>query len=386
MSSQQSSSGAGRQSILQGVYEENLRTKQGKPSPHRAAAQDEAQGEVRRSRLLRWGAAGVLLAFVAATGAAYTTGGTSMLRARLFPSTAGATASAETGAPRLSSRAVSGAGLDRPSLHALPSTLPPRSEPQAGEVSSEPAPSVAGLFGLGVKTVVIDPGHGGKKDGAVGPGGAKEKNVALDVALRLRRRLRARYDYRILLTRTGDRHLSLRERVQFANRREADLFLSIHVNALPDTSVTSVETYYYGQQASEQELRLAERENQSSGYSVAEFNQLLDDVGRRLRREESKRLAGSIQKSLYRNMKEYTPSVRDWGVRTAPFVVLLGVEAPSILAEIGVISNPAEEKKLRRSSYREALARYLEAGVARYLGDAPSADTTALASRPAPGR
>jgi len=234
--------------------------------------------------------------------------------------------------------------------------------------------------------VVIDPGHGGKKDGAVGPGGAKEKNVALDVALRLRRRLRARYDYRILLTRTGDRHLSLRERVQFANRREADLFLSIHVNALPDTSVTSVETYYYGQQASEQELRLAERENQSSGYSVAEFNQLLDDVGRRLRREESKRLAGSIQKSLYRNMKEYTPSVRDWGVRTAPFVVLLGVEAPSILAEIGVISNPAEEKKLRRSSYREALARFLEAGVARYLGDAPPADTTALASRPAPGR
>ena len=81
-----------------------------------------------------------------------------------------------------------------------------------------------------------------------------------------------------------------------------------------------------------------------------------------------------------------TPSVRDWGVRTAPFVVLLGVEAPSILAEIGVISNPAEEKKLRRSSYREALARFLEAGVARYLGDAPPADTTALASRPAPGR
>ena len=357
-----------RESILQGVYEENLRTKHNEPTPRHQEPEPE---EARHGRGMRWGAVFTLVMFVLVTGAAYVTGGPSLLRQQLFP-------------PVQSPQSVSPPVDDSLRGRSLPFASNTRSETPVLPLRGGGQRSVAGLFGLGVKTIVIDPGHGGKKDGAVGPGGTREKHVALDVAKRLRSRLEAHYGYRILMTRTSDRHLSLRDRVRFANRHQADLFLSIHVNSLPDSSVTSVETYYYGREASEKARRLAERENRASGYSVAEFNELLDEVGQRLRLEESRRLAASIQKSLYRNIKGHNPEVRDWGVRTAPFVVLLGVEAPSILAEIGVISNPAEEQKLRRPAYREQLARYLEEGVARYLGQAlPAAaaqtDTTRAA-------
>ena len=371
MNSQRSGPGQSsrkRESILQGVYEENLRTQQGEPAPR---PQQQASGEERASdRLRRWGAALVLGLFVLATGAAYATGGVSVLRRHLLPL-------AQASEAQSSPAPVADSLRGRAAPFATETSGEERALPLAGGKGSSQAHSLAGLFGLEVKTVVIDPGHGGKKEGAVGPGGTKEKHVALDVSLRLRRRLQARYGYRILMTRTGDEHLSLRERVRFANRHQADLFVSVHVNSLPDEDVTSVETYYYGREASEEVRRLARRENQASGYSVAEFNRLLKDVGRRMRRQESQRLAGSIQKSLYRNIKGLNPDVRNWGVRTAPFVVLLGVEAPSVLAEIGVISNPAEERKLRRPAYRARLARFLEEGVARYLGTAAAPPVTA---------
>jgi N-acetylmuramoyl-L-alanine amidase len=369
--------------MLEGVYEENLRTQQGEPAPRR---QDDEDAAPARSRLMRWGAALVLAGFVLASGAAYVSGGPSFLRRHLFPpAQATAQIAGRSPAPPVAdSLRGRGAPFASDSAAHAPSQAPSHALPHTG---TETAPSVAGLFGLEVKTVVLDPGHGGKKDGAVGPDGTKEKHVALDVSRRLRRRLRVRYGYRILMTRTGDTHQSLRDRARFANGRRADLFVSIHVNSLPDEDVTSIETYYYGSQASAEVRRLAERENRASGYSVAEFNRLLNEMGRRMRRQESERLAASIQKSLYRNIKGRNPDVRDWGVRTAPFVVLLGVEAPSVLAEIGVISNPAEEAKLRRPAYREDLARFLEEGVARYLGDAPppaSGDTTDTAGAPPP--
>jgi N-acetylmuramoyl-L-alanine amidase len=353
-------SGQKRASILQGVYEENVRTRRGEPSPHRrAAGEDDVPAHSWPQRVT----AAALAALLVVVGAAWATGDAARAWNRLFPPPVRASGSGA--APVADS--VQGRGAPfRPAAgrSGTPSALPLAQ----GDGNAR---SVAGLFGLEVQTIVIDPGHGGKKEGAVGPGGTKEKHVALDVARRLAQRLRARPGgYRVLLTRTGDRHRSLRERVQFANSHQTDLFVSLHVNALPDTNVRSVETYYYGRQASEEERRLARRENQSSGYSVAAFNQLLEETGRRLRRQESKRLAGSIQKSLFRNMKARTPDLRDWGVRTAPFVVLLGVEAPSVLAEIGVLSNPDEEQQLRRPAYRASLARFLERGVARYLGTA----------------
>ena len=366
-----------RASILEGVYEENVRTRRGEPAPRRrASGEDDGPARSWPRRV----AAAALAALLVAAGAVWATGDAARAWKRLFPP-ARASGPAAAAAPVADS--VQGRGAPfQPAMRSAASALP-RAQ------SNDDAHSVAGLFGLEVKTIVIDPGHGGTKDGAVGPGGTKEKHVALDVARRLARRLRARPGgYRVLMTRTGDRHLSLRERVGYANQHRADLFVSIHVNALPDTSMRSVETYYYGQETSEEERRLARRENQSSGYSVAAFNRLLKETGRRLRRQESERLAGSIQKSLFRNIKAQTPDVRDWGVRTAPFVVLLGVEAPSVLAEIGVLSNPAEEQKLRRPAYRAALAGFLEEGIARYLGTAsapgtaPAPGTEALAGAP----
>ena len=232
--------------------------------------------------------------------------------------------------------------------------------------SSGADPTVAQLYGLGLKTIVLDPGHGGRDPGAVGRQGVMEKDVTLDVARRLKARLE-RYGYRILLTRADDTKLTLRERIQFANEHEADLFLSIHVNALPVDSIAPIETYYYGPGSDSRARRLAEQENRNSGYSVAEFNELTQQLGLELKIQESKEVADSIQKGLYRNMKRINEAVSDWGAKSGDFMVLLGVEAPSVLAEIASISNPAVEAELNTAEHRERLAMFLEEGVVGYL-------------------
>jgi N-acetylmuramoyl-L-alanine amidase len=226
---------------------------------------------------------------------------------------------------------------------------------------------LAALFDLRVKTIVIDPGHGGRDPGAVGPNGLTEAEVTLDVAMRLKRRLEQTHNYRILLTRTADSFVSLRDRVDYANAHDADLFISIHVNDLPVEDVTSIETYYFGTEADGRTLRRAERENQHADYSVAEFNSMLRELGRTMKAQESKDVAVSIQRALYRNIREVNRDVSDWGVKSAPFMVLLGVDAPAVLAEIAVLSNRAEEQKLGSPEYREMLAAFLEEGIAQYL-------------------
>ena len=259
--------------------------------------------------------------------------------------------------------------------------------PAASAGSLGVAPGLAGvdvplarLFGLSVRTIVIDPGHGGDETGAVGPGGTMEKTVTLDVARRLRRRLEG-HGYRVLMTREGDEDVSLQDRVAFANTHAADLFISVHINALPVERVRSVETYYFGQPADGPSLRIAERENRYADLTVSAFNDLMENTRSTLRLQESKELATSIQKNLYRNIRKINRDVSDWGVKTAPFVVLLGVEAPSVLAEIAVITNRAEEAQLGRSAHRENLAMFLEQGIADYL-NARSGAHEALASEP----
>ncbi len=226
---------------------------------------------------------------------------------------------------------------------------------------------IASLFDLSVKTIVIDAGHGGRDPGAVGNDGLTEAEITLDVARLLKQRLEQSHNYRILLTRTDDSFMSLRERVRFANNYDADLFISLHVNYLPVEPVTSIETYYFGTETDSHTLRLAERENQNSGFNVAEFNEMLQNVGRTMKAQESEEVARSIQRSLYRNISQINQQVSDWGVKSAPFVVLLGVEAPAVLAEIAVLSNRAEEAKLAQPEYREMLAGFLEEGITQYL-------------------
>jgi N-acetylmuramoyl-L-alanine amidase len=229
--------------------------------------------------------------------------------------------------------------------------------------------SLAALFGLGVRTIVIDAGHGGRDPGAIGPAGLQEKEVTLDVATRLYHRLRAHSALRVLMTRTGDQSLSLKERVAFANARGADLFLSIHVNALPVEQPTVVETYYFGPQSDPAALRVAQVENRGSEYVMAEFREIIEKLDDSFKHQESRRLAKAIQGSLYRNIRHYhNAALVSWGIKSAPFIVLLGADMPSVLTEVTTLSNRREERRLKTESYRRQIASYLEQGLVEYLG------------------
>ncbi len=223
------------------------------------------------------------------------------------------------------------------------------------------------LFGLGIHTVVIDPGHGGRDPGAVGALGTREKDITLDVARRLKQRLGRNEGLRIYLTRDTDQTVSLSDRVKYANAIGADLFIAIHVNALPRKDLNIIETYSFGPTADEVTLQLAQRENAASMYSSGDFRKLIQKIGDTMKQQESIALATAIQRSLFSNIRKYDKDVHNWGVKVAPFVVLLNVEAPAVLSEISCISNKIEEEKLKTTDYREKIASFIEKGVIGYL-------------------
>ncbi len=224
------------------------------------------------------------------------------------------------------------------------------------------------LFGLGVRTIVIDPGHGGKDPGAIGEGGTKEKEITLDVAKRLKTLLEKQSPFTIHLTRNSDSYVSLSQRVNFTNQVGADLFISIHVNAIPEPTINTIETYYFGPPTDEKTLALAEKENAASMYSAGDFKHLIQKIGNTMKHQESIALATHIQRRLFANIRKYDRDVHNWGVKVAPFMVLLDVEAPAVLTEISCISEPEEEKKLNTAEYRESIASFIEKGIIAYLG------------------
>jgi N-acetylmuramoyl-L-alanine amidase len=228
---------------------------------------------------------------------------------------------------------------------------------------------MAELFNLKVQTIVIDPGHGGIDPGATGQRGLEEKDVTLDIARRLRDKLTLSGDYRVLLTREQDRKVFLKERVAFAKTNHADLFISIHINSLPagSESVNYLETYYFGPHTDQRSLDLAEKENRDSDYVMGDFREVIARIGDTLKTEESKELASSIHTHLFNDLKRINHGLIDAGSKTAPFMVLLGVEVPSVLVEISCISNRAEETRLSRPEYRDSVADFLEAGIVEYL-------------------
>jgi len=226
---------------------------------------------------------------------------------------------------------------------------------------------MADLFGLKVQTIVIDPGHGGIDPGATGPQGLKEKDVALDIARRLRDKLASLGKYHVLLTREDDRKVYLKERVAFARENHADLFVSIHLNSVPARSVDYVETYYFGPYTDQRSLDLAKTENSDSDYVMGDFRKVIAKIGDTMKTEESKALAISIHKHLYASLKRLNAGLVDAGSKTAPFVVLLGVDVPSVLVEVSCISNMAEESRLARPGYRDRVAGFLETGIVEYL-------------------
>ncbi len=220
-------------------------------------------------------------------------------------------------------------------------------------------------FPLGVKKIVLDPGHGGHDVGAGTSPGLWEKDLTLDVARRLRALLReASFD--VAMTRDADESVSLRQRAAFANAERADLFVSIHVNSVPTRDCHAVETYYLGQATDARGERLAGAENRESGYSLADFRRLLEGVYTHVRQTESRKLAELTQRELVKLLEPANPAVRDLGVKSAPFLVLVATESPGILAEVSCLASDDEARLLGDGTYRQKIARGLLQGIHAY--------------------
>jgi N-acetylmuramoyl-L-alanine amidase len=223
------------------------------------------------------------------------------------------------------------------------------------------------VFGLGIKTIMIDPGHGGADSGTIGRSGTKEKDITLDIARRLKERLEKTGRYTVLMTRDRDVTLPLNRRVEIAKAAKADMFVSIHLNYLPTRPINIIETYYFGPSSDAKVLKLAEQENAGSRYGLSEFRELIDKIGETVKLQESRDLATLIQKNLFSNIRRENGIAYDFGVKRAPFVVLLGADVPAVLAEVSCLSNSAEEIRMNSESHRENIAHYLEAGILDYL-------------------
>jgi N-acetylmuramoyl-L-alanine amidase len=238
-------------------------------------------------------------------------------------------------------------------------------EPEAisTNVSIERVTSAA--FPLAVRRVVLDAGHGGSDPGAT-TSNVTEKMITLDIGRRLRARLEAD-GFEVVVTRSDDRTIALRERARLANDADGDVFVSIHVNTIvKHTASRGVETYYLGPTNDPSLTQLAAAENRVSGYSLGDMRKLLDGVYADARRDESHQLAAAVQQQLYANLRASDPGLENWGVKRAPFIVLVATDMPAVLAEVGCLSNDKEAAMLARAEYRQKIAEALFHGIRAY--------------------
>ena len=228
--------------------------------------------------------------------------------------------------------------------------------------------SMIRVLGLKVGRIVIDPGHGGHDVGTTGPEGLREKDLVLDVSKRLGELIEARMGSEVIFTRSDDTFVPLGRRTGIANDAKADLFLSIHANSSTLRTAAGVETYYLNFTTSKSALEVAARENAGSQQTIFELQDLLEKIALKDKVEESREFASRIQSSLFSVSAKNDSHARDRGVKKAPFVVLIGASMPSVLAEIGFISNAHDEDIMRRPEYRQRLAEALYKGLASYAG------------------
>ncbi len=236
----------------------------------------------------------------------------------------------------------------------------------------EARPTAAGdrslirALGLKIGKIVIDPGHGGHDVGTIGPNGLLEKDVVLDVAKRLGRLLETRLGAEVVYTRQDDTFIPLETRTAIANRERADLFISIHANSSHDPDARGVETYYLNFTSSPDALDVAARENAVSEQSIHQLQDLVKKIALKEKIEESREFAGDVQESLYGGLSLNNTGIHNRGVKKAPFIVLIGANMPSILAEISFVSNPTDERKMETSEHRQRIAESLYRGVSKY--------------------
>ena len=263
------------------------------------------------------------------------------------------------------------APLSAPPVSVAAAPLPPPpvlpgNSGRAARLSSVGVNSLTRTLGLKIRRVVLDPGHCGHDQGTVGSQGLMEKDLVLDVALRLGKLIESRMGSEVIFTRSNDTFVPLEGRTALANEKKADLFLSIHANSSAYPRIGGVESYFLNFTDSKDSLAVAARENAASDESVFELRDLIQQITLQDKAEESREFASDVQTSLYGFAARYNPGIKNRGVKKAPFVVLIGASMPSVLAEIGFLSNPREEALLKKPEHRQKLAEALYRGVNRY--------------------
>jgi N-acetylmuramoyl-L-alanine amidase len=257
--------------------------------------------------------------------------------------------------------------------------------PPPQDVEGPPAPpsatsrgdySLGRQLGLGVGRIVIDPGHGGHDPGAQA-NGIDEAELVLDVALRLEKLLKAQTNFDVVLTRRTDEFIPLEERTAIANRESADLFLSIHANASRDNSAKGLETYFLNFASNPAAEAVAARENAASGKTMGNLPEILRAIALNNKLAESRELAAMVQGSMVQKLKAQNAGVRDLGVKQAPFVVLIGAQMPSVLAEISFLTNKPEASLLKQPAYRQKIAQALCDAVVKYRASLKKITTVA---------
>ncbi len=251
------------------------------------------------------------------------------------------------------------------STHNIGPTVPPVHEATPTATGER---SMVRALGLKIGRIVVDAGHGGHDSGTLGPGGIEEKDVVLDVALRLGKLLKQRLGADVIYTRDDDTFIPLETRTAIANKAQADLFISVHANSSSDPSARGVETYYLNFTTSADALEVAARENAVSDQSIHQLSDLVKKIALQDKISESREFAFDVQQGLYTGLENGNPGLKDRGVKKAPFVVLIGANMPSILAEISFLTNPDDARELRDPEYRQRIAESLYRGVARYVG------------------
>jgi N-acetylmuramoyl-L-alanine amidase len=278
---------------------------------------------------------------------------------------------------------------------AKPDLIQPASSAQP---TREGQSTLTRTLGLKIGRIVIDAGHGGHDTGTIGPTGLMEKDLCLDVALRLGKIIQQRLPGAdVVYTRSDDTFIPLEERTHIANEARADLFISIHANSSHDHGARGIETYYLNLKGSPDAMEVASRENATANESIHDLDDIVKKIARSEKIDESREFASDIQDSLAKRIQKQYKPVKDRGVRKAPFVVLIGADMPSILTEISFLSNPADEQLLKKPEHRQRVAEGLYQGVADYLQSlnsmtgiaprvpvAPAAKSTAAASVDSP--
>ena len=247
-------------------------------------------------------------------------------------------------------------------------------KPDLVQPASTPRPTHDGqstltrALGLKIGRIVIDAGHGGHDTGTIGPTGLMEKDLCLDVALRLGKIIQQRLPGAdVTFTRSDDTFIPLEERTHIANEAQADMFISIHANSSQDSGARGIETYYLNLKGSPEAMEVAARENATSSQGIHELEDLVKQIARTEKIDESREFAEDVQDSLSKRIQKTARTVKNRGVRKAPFVVLIGADMPSILTEISFLSNPADEKLLKQPEHRQRVAEGIFQGIAGYL-------------------